>query len=198
MSIPIKGMLATAVTGLLLNSAVAADGIINFTGQLTSASCAITGGPGTSVGGGGKGNQLVNVDLGKVPIDSLGGSAGGGVTAGTDINLELDCGSTGSGLTTVMLRLDAKSGSGIDAKNLNLLRTTGSATGVGIGLYNDDGKLLNLSANDTIDAPLVASGSAPVKYKASLSMRAAYVKSSAAAPTPGSANGTLPFTLTYK
>ncbi|WNQ02441.1 type 1 fimbrial protein, partial [Pseudomonas aeruginosa] len=29
-----------------------------------------------------------------------------------------------------------------------------TATGVGIGIYGSDGKLLNLSANETIDAPL--------------------------------------------
>ncbi|AOE88135.1 fimbrial protein [Pseudomonas sp. TCU-HL1] len=192
-----KGLLATAVAGLLANSAMAADGTINFSGELTSASCKVTGGAGTSVTGN-KGNQIINVNLGKVPIDALGGTAGGGIAAGTAINLELDCGNTGGGLTTVMLRFDPKSGSGIDAKNFNLLKTTGSASGVGIGLYDDDGNLLNLSANESIDTPLVASGTTPVNYKASLSMRAGYVKSSAAAPTPGIANGTLPFTLTYK
>ncbi len=186
-----KGLLAAAVSCVLANSAMAADGTINFTGEITAASCSMTG---TGVGGS-QGNQTIAVNLGKVSIDSLGGTAGGGVTAATDINLSLDCGNTGTGLNTVSLRFDPKTGSGIDANNVNLLKTNGTATGVGIGLYDSNNKLLNLTANETIDAPLTQSGS---NFSAKLDFRAGYVKSGSATPTAGTANGTLPFTLTYK
>ncbi|WP_044873201.1 fimbrial protein [Pseudomonas sp. LFM046] len=199
MSIQIKGILAAAVAGLIAsaNTAMAADGTINFTGDIVAASCNITGGAGTNVGGS-KGNQTIDVNLGKVSIDALGSTAGGGIAGGTNINMNLDCGSTGTGLTTVKVKFDPKSGSGIDTTNVSLLKTTGTATGVGIGIYDDSGKLLNLSANETFDAPLIKEGTDPdFTYKAELNLRAGYVKSGTAKPTAGTANGTLPFTLTY-
>jgi type 1 fimbria pilin len=196
-SIHIKGILAAAVAGLLANSALAADGTINFTGDIVAASCNITGGAGTNVGGS-KGNQTIDVSLGKVSIDALGSTAGGGIAGSTNINLDLDCGNSGTGLTTVKVKFDPLSGSGIDTNNISLLKVSGGATGVGIGIYDRTGKLLNLSANETIDAPLVKAGTDPdFTYSAKLDLRAGYVKSGSKAPTAGTANGTLPFTLTY-
>ncbi len=64
-------------------------------------------------------------------------------------------------------------------------------------------KLLNLSANETINAPLNSNiekdgeGNDITVYSANLNLRAAYVKSGAAAATAGIANGSLPFTLEY-
>ncbi|MCT2410996.1 type 1 fimbrial protein [Pseudomonas aeruginosa] len=198
MSISMKSLLAAAVASLVVGNAMAADGTINFTGEITAASCQMTGGSGTTVGGS-AGNQTIDVNLGKVSIDALGGTAGGGIAAGTNINLELDCGNTGTGLTTVKVKFDPASGSGIDTNNVNLLKTTGVATGVGIGIYDTSGKLLNLSANETFDAALVEDDTDPqnVKYSAKLNLRAGYVQSGSAKPTAGTANGTLPFTLTY-
>ncbi|MDO2927369.1 hypothetical protein Q2V75_29150, partial [Pseudomonas aeruginosa] len=69
--------------------------------------------------------------------------------------------------------------------------------------YGSDGKLLNLSANETIDAPLDSKvqkdgeGNDITVYSAKLNLRAAYVKSGSVAPTAGSADGSLPFTLEY-
>ncbi|HBN8506514.1 TPA: type 1 fimbrial protein [Pseudomonas aeruginosa] len=197
MSISMKSLLAAAVASLVVGNAMAADGTINFTGEITAASCNITGGAGTNVGGS-KGNQTIDVNLGKVSIDALGGTAGGGIAGGTNINLELDCGDTGTGLTTVKVKFDPRSGSGIDTQNVSLLKTTGTATGVGIGIYDTSGNLLNLSANETFDAPLVKEGTDPkFTYSAKLDLRAGYVKSGSDAPQAGTANGTLPFTLTY-
>ncbi|MDW9250115.1 fimbrial family protein [Burkholderia cepacia] len=128
----------------------------------------------------------------------MGGTAGGGIAAGTSINLNLDCGATSNGLTTVKVRFDPVSGSGVDGGNNKLLKTTGTAKGVGIGIYNTAGTLLNLGANETFDAPLVKGGTteAPT-YTANLAMRAGYVKSGSTV-SAGTANGTLPFTLTYE
>lgn len=192
-----KGLLAAAVAGLLANNAMAADGTINFDGEIVAASCAMTGGAGTTVGGS-KGNHTIDVNLGKVSIDALGGTAGGGIAGGTNININLDCGNTGTGLNNVAVKFDPKSGSGIDTNNVSLLKTTGTATGVGIGIYDTSGKLLNLAANETFDAKLIEGGTAPnLTYKAELNLRAGYVQSGADTPSPGTAKGTLPFTLTY-
>ncbi|EMQ5439020.1 type 1 fimbrial protein [Pseudomonas aeruginosa] len=202
MSISMKSILAAAVASLVVGNAMAADGTINFKDEITAAACSITGGAGTTVGGA-AGNQTIDVSLGKISIDSLGGTAGGSIAGGTSLNL--DCGKTGTGLTTVKLKFDPMSGTGIDSHNESLLKLgkDSTATGVGIGIYGSDGKLLNLSANETINAPLNSNiekdgeGNDITVYSANLNLRAAYVKSGAAAATAGIANGSLPFTLEY-
>ncbi|WP_260431300.1 fimbrial protein [Burkholderia contaminans] len=178
-------------------SAMAADGTISFTGKITAASCSITGGSGANVSGG-KGDQNIAVNLGTVSSDSIPDAQSTNIAAGTSINLNLDCGNTAQDLTTVKVKFDPMSGSGVDAKNNMLLKVTGGAEGVGIGMYDTSNKLLNLAANETFDAPLVKGGTAeePV-YTASLNMRAGYVKNGATFKS-GAANGTLPFTLTYE
>lgn len=187
-----------AVAGTLAaGSAMAADGTINFTGNITAASCSITGGAGTSVTGE-KGKQDIAVNLGTVSSDSIGGAAGHGIAGGTAISLSLDCGNTATDLTLVKMKFDPKAGSGVDGKNNKLLKTSGSATGVGIGVYDDSNTLLNLAANETINAPLVKGGTElePV-YTAALNMRAGYVANGDKIAA-GTANGTLPFTLSYE
>lgn len=187
-----------AVAGMFAaGSAMAADGTINFTGNITAASCSITGGAGTNVTGE-KGNQDIAVNLGTVSADSIGGTAGYGIAGGTSIDLSLDCGNTATDLTLVKVKFDAKSGSGLDGKNNNLLQISGTATGVGIGIYDGNNKLLNLAANETIDAPLVKGGTAEAPtYAAALNMRAGYVANGDKIGA-GTANGTLPFTLSYE
>lgn len=193
----IKFLMLTSAACILANTALAADGTINFTGEITAASCVASAGAGSAVSGG-KGQQIVDVNLGKVGMDALGGSAEAGLAAGTSINLNLDCGNTAAGLTTVKFGFDPMSGSGIDPKNNSLLKTTGSASGVGIGMYDENSQLINLSANEVYSAPLTVAGEGQdAKYSAALNMRASYVANGDALK-PGTANGTLPFTLTYE
>jgi len=190
-------MAAAGMAFVAMNAAHAADGTISFTGEIVSASCTMTGGNGTTVGGG-KGNQTIDIKLGKVSVDALGGTSSGSIAAGTAININLDCGASAKGLTTVKVRFDPASGSGVDGGNNKLLKTTGTAKGVGIGLYNTAGTLLNMNANETFDAPLVKGGTeAAPTYTADLALRAGYVKSGGTV-VAGTANGTLPFTLTYE
>ncbi|AZE07425.1 fimbrial protein [Pseudomonas chlororaphis] len=197
MSKLLKSIVSMAIAGAVSTSALAADGTINFTGEIIAASCAITGGAGTSVGGS-KGGQTIDIGLGKVSSDSLTGTAAGGIVGGKSINLNLDCGGTAAGLKSVKLQFDPSSGSGVDSKNVSLLKVTGGAEGVGIGLYNSSNKLVNLGANETIDGALVATGEgAETKYTANLNLRAGYVANGATVKA-GAANGTLPFTLTYE
>ncbi|WP_321911298.1 fimbrial protein [Burkholderia cepacia] len=193
----ILAIAAAAATFAAAGSAMAADGTINFTGAITTASCSLTGGAGANVSPG-AGGQNIAVNLGTVSADSIGNTAGGGVAAGTQINLNLDCGNTGTGLTTVKMKFDPATGTGLDGKNNKLLKVSGDAEGVGIGLYDSNNKLLNLAANETFDAPLVKGGpdDAPT-YTAALNLRAGYVANGAAIKA-GVANGTLPFTLTYE
>ncbi|KAA5837691.1 type 1 fimbrial protein [Pseudomonas chlororaphis] len=199
MSKLLKSIVSMAIAGAVSTSALAADGTIDFKGEIIAASCAITGGTGTSVGGG-KGSQTISVDLGKVSTDSLTGNAGGStIVGGKSINLNLDCGGTANGLKTVRMQFDPNSGSGIDSKNNSLLKiTAGGAKGVGIGIFNGSNTLVNIAANETISGDLVKVGEAGKEtYTAKLDLRAGYVANGDVI-TPGSANGQLPFTLTYE
>ncbi|MGY4819426.1 fimbrial protein [Pseudomonas chlororaphis subsp. piscium] len=194
MSKLLKSIVSMAIAGAVSTSALAADGTINFTGEIIAASCKIESGSGTSVGVG----NAIDLNLGKVSSDSLGGTAGGGIVGGKSINLNLDCGGTAAGLNSVKLQFDPSSGSGIDSKKSALLKVTGGAEGVGIGLYDSNSKLVDLGANETIDGALVATGEgAETKYTAKLNLRAGYVANGDAVKA-GAANGTLPFTLTYE
>lgn len=191
----IKLFILSTAACVLSNNAMAADGTINFTGEITAASCVASAGSGSSVGGT-KGQQVVDVSLGKVSMDALSDSSG--LAAGTSINLNLDCGNTAAGLTTVKFGFDPMSGSGVDPKNNSLLKITGTASGVGIGMYDENSELINLSANENYSAPLTVTGEgAEAKYSAVLNMRASYVANGDELK-PGTANGTLPFTLTYE
>mgnify|MGYP001074856594 CR=1 FL=1 len=193
----ILAIAAAAVSFGAAGSAMAADGTITFTGAITTASCSLTGGAGASVSPG-TGGQDIAVNLGTVSADSIGNAAGGGVVAGTNINLNLDCGKTGTGLNMVKMKFDPAAGSGLDAKNNQLLKVTGDAEGVAIGLYDANNERLNLAASDTFNAPLVKGGTeeAPI-YTAALNLRAGYVANGAPIKA-GKAIGTLPFTLTYE
>ncbi|MDT8921771.1 type 1 fimbrial protein [Pseudomonas taiwanensis] len=194
---PIKTLLALTTTSIIAaisTSTMAADGTINFTGEIVAASCTVSAGSGTSLSGA-AGDQIIDVKLGKVSSNSLNGVAGSGVVAGQSVNLNVDCGKTAADLAAVKMEFDPVGGSGVDAKNPGLLRTTGTATGVSIGIYNTANKLLNLSSNESIRG--VLSGDATAGYKTRLSLRAAYVANGYTVK-PGSANGTLPFTLTYE
>ncbi|MFC5694381.1 fimbrial protein [Pseudomonas sp. GCM10022186] len=199
MTISMKSLLAAAVASLLATGAMAADGTINFKGEIVAASCGISGGAGTGVTGE-KGKQVIDVELGKVSIDALNNAAAGGIAGGTNINLNLDCGGTGTGLTHVQLKFDPASGSGFD-NNTGLLKTTGTAKGVGIGLYKTDGTRINLAnSGDVFETELVKTGTDPdFKYNANMNLRAGFVMSGKLADVEaGTAEGTLPFTLTYR
>ncbi|MBV4482193.1 type 1 fimbrial protein [Pseudomonas fluorescens] len=197
MAIQKRHILAAAITALITTSALAADGTINFTGEITAASCKASSGAGTSVGGA-AGAQIIEVPMGKVSIDSL-STKNPGIVSGTAININLDCGNTAAGLTTVKVMFDPSSGSGVDGSNNNLLKTTGAAKGVGIGIFDSSNNLINLAGNGSFDAPLVKAGTDPAfTYTANLNMRASYVANGVSPIVPGPANGTLPFTLTYQ
>ena len=82
--------------------------------------------------------------------------------------------------------------------NLTGAGTAGVATNVGIGLYNGNNELLNLGSEASVTGALTKSGEgAEAVWKTNLNLRAGYVQAGAAAITAGTANGTLPFLLSY-
>ncbi|MCY1378467.1 hypothetical protein D9M69_661060 [compost metagenome] len=79
-----------------------------------------------------------------------------------------------------------------------MLKTTGAATGVAIGIYDKNNNLVDLKSSKGITENLVPSGAAPdTTYSADIGLRAAYVRIGADQPTAGPANASLPFTLIY-
>lgn len=184
----LKTIMAACAVCASTSTAMAADGTINFTGEIVAASCTVTGGAGTEVNG-----TSIDVGLGKVSISSLTTAGAGVAVGGTLINLSLDC--AAAGVTKVKFNFDPMSGSGIDASNNSLLKTDGVARGVGIGLYDESNQLINLSANQAYVAELTDAGAG--NFTAELRMRASYVANGATLVV-GSANGTLPFSMTYE
>ena len=169
------------------NIAGASSGTITFEGKITSATCQVTGSNGASGSG-----QAINVKLGTVSADAL--TTAGQVASGTALSMELDCKDLDK-LKTVSIAFDALGGSGIDSSNPSLLKVAaGGATGVGIGLFDKNNQMLNLSANPVITEDLTITSATGI---AKMQLRAGYVANGAAVK-PGAANGTLPFTVTYQ
>lgn len=166
----------------------AATGDINFTGELTAATCTVTG------GSGGTANDI-DVPMGIVSIADLGDGISGNFGVETGINMDIDCAGAG-GLNTVVMNFAPRSGSGIDPVDNRLLQLdAGGATGVGIALINDNNDIVNLGAAETVKAALVAGTGGAATAK--LNLRASYIKT-ATTPTFGDANATMPFTLSYE
>lgn len=199
MSKTLKGMLVLALAGTAANSAMAADGQIHFTGEIIAASCEMTTGSG---GGTVTDPKNITVDLGSVSKDALANSGGNGnIVAAKNINLVLDCANTSAGLTTVHLSFQpaASGGSGLDAANTRLLKVTGGAAGVGIGLFDQNNQLLDLNNPSTkVTGPLSLVGPGNTTATANLNLRAAYVANGLPTITEGPANGVLPFSLSYE
>lgn len=189
----LKTIMAACAACALSSTAMAADpdGKIVFTGEIISGSCEVTGA--------GAGNTVA-VPLGKVLISTITDAGAGGKAASVPITMNLNCSNSSAGLTTVKFKFDPTSGgSGIDSHDTRLLKTTGAATGVGIGLYDGSNQLINLSdSSKEYSAALTAAGGTGGnnQYTATMNMSASYVGNGQTVVV-GAANGTLPFTLTY-
>lgn len=198
MSKSLKGMLVLALAGAAANSAMAADGKINFTGEIIAASCEMLPGSG---GGTVTDPKNITVDLGSVSKDALANSGGSGnIVAAKNINLVLDCANTSAGLTTVHLSFQpaASGGSGLDLSDSRLLGVVGGAGGVGIGLFDQNNQLLDLHNPSLKVSGTLTLAPGNSTGTANLSLRAAYVANGLPTITEGPANGVLPFSLSYE
>lgn len=157
--------------------AVAADGTVNFIGEIVDAPCSIA-----------PQSQNLTVPLGKVSRASLDGAAGK-VSAPAKFTIGLlGCGATATGATVTFA-------APADATNANLVRVgvgevDGSfATGVGIQIADSSGKQIPVgqaSGNYTL-----AQGDNSLQFQANY-------MSTGAAVTVGTANAMAQFTVAYK
>lgn len=165
------------------------NGKLIFTGTLTDMTCDVTAGSGTSPGNG----TDINVDLGNVSFSDIGDFTTAKLETASPIQLLVECsGGTGQ-YSQVDMRFVARQGSGLDNLDQRLLRTTGAADGVGIGLINTADQLMELNGDEKISAELVEDAGV---LRAELNFGAVYVLNGAAT-NPGQADGFLPFVMEY-
>lgn len=165
-------LLATSL--VCSTAAAAADGTINFTGNITTAACTVS-----------TASASQTVNLGTVTASSFTGGAGVSA-APTRFTIALSaCPDT---LTSASIKFDGVA----DTTNSNLLALSSGQTagGVGIGIYEANGStiipLQTASSTITFDA----TGNASIDYVAK------YV-STAASVTAGTANSVTNFTIAY-
>ena len=189
LTLAVVGAMVLGTTG---TASAANNGKLIFNGTLTNISCDVGAGVGTSPG---SNPGEINVDLGNVSFSDIGTFAESKLQAATPIQLLVNCSAGVDQYSLVKMRFSAIDGSGQDQNDLKLLRTTGSAQGVGIGLLNASNVLMDLGGTETIDKPLVKDGLGGAT--AELNFGAVYVLNGSTA-RPGRADGFMPFVLDYE
>lgn len=184
-------VLAAISLGMAGTASAANNGKLVFNGNLTNITCDIGAGAGASSG---SNPGEINVDLGNVSFADIGRFADNKLETASPIQLLVNCTGGAAAYNTVKMRFVARQGSGLDVRDQRLLRTTGAADGVGIGLLNSSFQLMDLSGNETIDTPLVKDG--PDGATAEINFGAVYVLNGLAT-NPGNADGYLPFVMDY-
>lgn len=153
----------------------AADGTINFTGNILDAACTVS-----------SATKNQTVPLGDVSRTAF--AAVGDTAAPTHFSIVLqNCPAT---VTNASVKFDGP----IDAANSNLLAltpATGIATGVGIGIYEQDASTLIPIATDSASKVLTTTADTQFDFIAK------YVATSAAV-TMGPADAATNFTITYQ
>ncbi|MDD1967139.1 type 1 fimbrial protein [Pseudomonas putida] len=168
------------------------NGKLILNGTLTNMTCDVGAGTGVSPG---TNPGEINVDLGNVSFSDIGRYADNKLATATPIQLLVNCTAGAAQYNTVNMRFVARQGSGLDNLDNKLLRTTGAADGVGIGMLNSSFQLMDLSGNETIDTPLVKQGTDGAT--AEINFGAVYVLNGATT-NPGNADGFLPFVMDYQ
>ena len=178
--------------GLTGTANAANNGKLIFTGTLTNISCDVGPGVGTSPG---NNPGEIAVDLGNVSFSDIGTSAQNRLETATPIQLLVNCSAGADQYNLVKMRFAARNGSGLDNNDAKLLRTTGAADGVGIGLLNAANQIMDLGGTETIDKPLIKDGAGGAT--AELNFGAVYVLNGTTT-NPGNADGFMPFVLDYE
>lgn len=189
LSITLAVLGALSLTGA---ANAANNGKLIFNGTLTNMTCDVA--PGTGVSPGTNPGEI-NVDLGNVSFSDIGLSSESKLQSATPIQLLVNCSAGADQYNTVKMRFAARNGSGLDNNDQSLLRTTGAADGVGIGLINAANRLMDLSGTETIDKPLIKDSVGGAT--AQIDFGAVYVLNGTAT-NPGNADGFMPFVMDYE
>lgn len=173
-SIIIKSCLAAAVTlSVFASSAFAADGVVNFTGNITDTGCVID-----------TASKDQTVALGNVAKSAF--AAAGDVAAAKSFQIKIT--SCPAAVTGAVVRFDGNQVVG-DNSVLALTEETGVATGVGIQMKDNKNNIIKLYENSTAAYDLATTGG-------TLDFTARYIATSASV-VAGKANSTTNFTIIY-
>ncbi|MDR6352454.1 fimbrial protein [Pantoea sp. SORGH_AS_0659] len=167
-----KALVAAALLSIVsVNAAHAADGNLTFTGEILAATCTINGSaPGN-----------INIPLGNFSVNEFGST---GTTAGNG-KIVMELAGCPNQISTVKIQFEGTP----DDDNPSLLKINGSATGLGIGIYETDGTPIPIG-NSSRDITLT-SGAAKAEFDAKFMSTANTVGA-------GSANATATYTLQYR
>ncbi|HCT9109858.1 TPA: fimbrial protein [Proteus mirabilis] len=166
-------MLIATTSIFVANNALAADGTIDFTGEIIDNACELAAG-----------SDALKVNLGKVSKTAL--PSAGVTAAATKFTIKLiNCPAT---VSTASVKFDAKSYSGDDTV-IALKQESGVATGVGIQITDD---------TNTVVPLFTASKTYPLKEDGenNLDFRARYIAKTDSV-TAGLANANATFTINY-
>jgi len=168
---------AIAIAGLVSQGAMAADGNINFTGQIVDTPCSVS-----------PASASLTVPLGSVSNASLAGAAG---KKSTPAKFTLNLVSCGASAKTATVTFSGTADATVtDALKLsNSGTTTASATGVAVEI--DDSTGTKIALNKASSAYVLGAGDNALQFQA------VYV-STGTAVTSGPANATAQFTVAYQ
>lgn len=189
-------LLALAVlAGALSSTANAANGTLQFQGNLQTGSCGIVPVDFTQPGL----VDFVDVDMGQASFADMQEAAAvtGVVNNPERIAFNLECNGADDATRFVNLKFDTANGSGLDRIDNRLLALApGGAGGAAIALVDNNNRLIDLSSAPELRERLGVSVPGAARF-ANFRFGAAYLKTSAA-PVEGVANATLPFLVTYE
>ncbi|NUU38981.1 fimbrial protein [Pseudomonas sp. C2B4] len=187
--------LAIAAAAVMSTTANAATGTLQFTGNLTAASCTVTPGGDASAGPG----SDILVDMGSVSFSDLETASPGRGSVGvavTDLSFDVSCSGVGA-YNTVVMNFDPQAGTGRDASDSRLLAlATGGAAGAAIAVVDNNRNIIDMSNDPEVRAALTVNAGTGAGT-AKIDLAAAYLRTTGP-QTPGAANGSLPFVLTYE
>lgn len=170
-NVKLKIALAAVTLGGLISVANAADGSVNFSGEILATACNVTNGPG----------KAISVNLGKVAATSL--NTVGAKSSSVPFDIKLDA----CPAQTANVRFDGTADA--NQKDLLALDASSAAKGVGIEIDSETGKIIPLySPSDDIT---LTAGSNTLHYLAR------YVATSLKV-TPGVVTAASQFTIIYK
>jgi major type 1 subunit fimbrin (pilin) len=173
-------------------NAQASTGVVNFQGELTTASCRIT-----ATGQASGADMHMTVDFGTVAFADLRPPGTWVPGHGRNFILMIICPGEMPGITRAKVTFEAADGSGLDPDDPSLLALSADslARGAGIGLWRPvEGTQMNLGARPTLSGLFTRAGDESI---AKIVVAALYSRTSARA-LGGSANAALPIELSYE
>lgn len=145
--------LALAIAGVFTASqAVAADGTITFTGNVTDTTCVIDGN--------GTGSPNFAVPLPNVAVSALNSA---GARAG-QTPFSITVGSAATPCAAPRVKTNFEPGANMDSNTGNLRNVSGTAGNVQVAVLNDLGVTIDLRNNNNSQTVNTASGVAELKY----------------------------------